>query len=60
MNYISSLLFKIRIRKIPFEKMDFLAKPTVLIVIQSPKFQFIYNIALDAAYAWNIAAHLCR
>ena len=58
-NYITTLLFKIRIQKIPFEKMDFLDKPTILTAIQSPKFPFVYNIAIDVACAWKITAHLC-
>ena len=43
----------------PFKKMDFLAKPTVLTAIQSPSFPSIY-IAIDAACAWKITAHLCQ
>ena len=39
--------------------MDFLAKPIVLVAIQSPKFPFIYNIVADVAYAWKIAMHQC-
>ena len=46
--------------KFPFEKMDFLAKPTVLAAIQSPKFPFVYSIAADVAYAWKITVHLCQ
>ena len=46
--------------KFPFEKMDFLAKPIVLAAMQSPKFPFIYNIAVDAACARKIAIQLCR
>ena len=43
----------------PFEKMDFLAKPTVLAAIQSPSFPSVY-IAVDATYARKITTHLCR
>ena len=43
----------------PFEKMDFLAKPTVLAAIQSPSFPSVC-IATDAACAWKITAHLCQ
>ena len=43
----------------PFEKMDFLAKPTVLAAIQSPSFPSVY-IATDTACARKIIAHLCR
>ena len=43
----------------PLEKMDLLAKPTVLAAIQSPSFPSVY-IAADAAYAQKITAHLCR
>ena len=42
--------------KFALEKMDFLAKPTVLATIQSPKFQLIYDITIDTAYARKIAA----
>ena len=42
-----------------FEKMDFLAKPTVLAAIQSPSFLFVY-IAAYTAYTRKIIAHLCR
>ena len=45
--------------KFPFKKIYFLTKPTVLAAIQSPSFPFIYNIAIDAACARKIAAHLC-
>ena len=43
----------------PFEKMDFLAKPTVLATIPVPSFPSVY-IGVDAACAWKITAHLCR
>jgi hypothetical protein len=43
----------------PFEKMDFLAKPTVLAAIQSPSFPS-FCIAIDVACAWKITAHLGR
>ena len=42
-----------------FEKMDSLAKLTVLAAIQSPSFPSIY-IAIDAACARKITAHLCQ
>ena len=45
--------------KFPFKKIYFLTKPKVLAAIQSPSFPFIYNIAVDAAYARKIVAHLC-
>ena len=43
--------------KFPFEKMDFLTKPTVLAAIHSPFFPSVC-ITASAAYARKIATHL--
>ena len=45
--------------KFPFEKMDFLTKPIVLVAIQCPSFPSV-RIAASAACARKIAAHLRR
>ena len=43
--------------KFPFKKIDFLIKPTVLVVVHSPSFPSVC-ITASAAYARKIAAHL--
>ena len=42
--------------KFPFEKIDFLLKPTVLTIVHSPSFSSVYIIA-SAAYARKITVH---